>query len=154
MGRVTEKKRIKIDHSCATDNPVYLNWLGGAGGRNYWLFKLRQQYGLNVNVLGTFSPYLKDIENAQGTTYDTGREAFPRLTVGAVVDREDAEGIQTVLYSPNVLMLMNPDTWQVEGVKWQIVRVVPGSFKLWETDQTRVELEFTIELVEINVQSL
>lgn len=152
MGRVTEKKRIKIDHSCVS-LPVYLSWLGISGGRNYWLFKLRQAYGVNTQSRGEFSPYTPDIENAQGTVFSTGIEVNPRLTVGAVVDLEDAEGIETILYSNDVLRLMNPDTWQSVGPVWQVVRVVPGSFKLWDTDQSRVELEFSINLEPINTQS-
>lgn len=151
MGRVTEKLRVKIDHGC-TEQPIYLNWLGTSGGRNYWLFRTRQAYGLNTAVTGTFKPYLPDIENAQGTTYDTGRDASPRLTLGASLDIEDARGLDTLLYSPNVLMLANPETWESEGPKWQVVRVVPGSYKLRETDQTRAEVELTIELCEIFIQ--
>lgn len=152
MARVTEKKKILIDHSCAS-NPVYLNWLGLSGGRNYWLFKKRQEYGITTSVNGVFEPYQSDIENAQGYTFETGRESTPRLVVGAIVSRSSAEGIKGVLYSPNVLMLMNPDTWTSESPIWQIVRPVPGSFKLWETDAERVELEFSIDLPKTNIQS-
>lgn len=152
MARVTEKKKILIDHNCV-ENPVYLNWLGGSGGRNYWLFKTRQQYGLTTSIKGQFEPYQDDIENAQGYSFETGRDATPRLIVGAVVDRASAEGIKTLLYSPNVLMLMNPNTWSSEGPIWQVVKPLPATFNLWPTDATRVELEFSIDLPKINVQS-
>lgn len=152
MPRVTEKKRVKINTDCV-DQPVYLNWMGLSGGRNYWLFGKRQNYGVGTAIVGEFQPYTEDIETAQGVAFDTGRTALPKLIIGAAVDREDAEGIKGVLYSPNVLRLMNPATWQTEGPVWQVVRPVPGSFKLWDTDQTRCEIEFTIELTELNIQS-
>jgi hypothetical protein len=152
MTRVTEKKKVKIVHGCH-DNPVYLNWLGLSGGREYYLFEHRQQYNLTTSVKGTFEPYQNNIETAQGVTFDTGRGATPRLIIGAVVDLVTAEGIQGVLYSPNVLRLMNPDTWILDGPIWQIVRPVPGSFKMWDTDQTRVEIEFSIDLVEKFIQA-
>lgn len=152
MARVTEKKRIKIDHSCVAQ-PVYLNWLNLAGGRDYWLFKLRQAYNLTTELKGVFEPYTPDIENAQGTIFETGRNAKPRLVLGASsVLLEDVQGIEGLLYSPNVLMLMNPTTWQVEGVRWQIVRPVPGSFNLYNTDAIRTSVELAIDLEPINVQ--
>jgi hypothetical protein len=50
-------------------------------------------------------------------------------------------------------MLVNPLTWQTDGVKWQKVRVVPGSFKLYDTDQTTAEFQLTIQLENINIQT-
>ncbi len=151
MARVTEKKRVKISHACV-DYPVFLNWLGVSGGRNYWLFGLRQERTKQVEVKGVAEPSLRDIENAKGYIFETGREVQPRLTVGAVVDAEDAEGIFKVLDSPHVLMLMNPDTWQTDGPIWQIVRPLAGSYKEGFTDDTRKNIEFTIEIPTLNIQ--
>jgi len=151
MPRVTEKKRIKINGDCF-DNPIFLNWLGVSGGRNYWLFGKRQSFGKTTEVKDTFEPYQSNIETAQGYVFETGRNSRPQLTIGASVDIEDAEGIATVLDSPNVLMLMNPETWETESPIWQIVEPVAGSYKLWNTDQTRAEIEFTIRLTKINIQ--
>lgn len=152
MPRVTEKKRIKINHGCVSQ-PVYLNWLNLAGGRDYWLFQKRQTYGLTSSVNGSFQPYTVDIENAVGSILETGRGANPKLTVGASsVLLEDLQGIQGILYSPNVLRLVNPDTWESEGPVWQIVRPVAGSFNLYNTDDVRTDLEVTLELEPLNIQ--
>lgn len=159
MPRVTEKKHIDIDHSCVS-NPVYLNWQGTNGGRNYWLFKTVQTRGLNVTVEGTFEVYQTDIENAQGDVQDLERTARPRLTIGAKVPISKLLGLEKVLYSINVLMLMNPGTWETAGPGgtpkpiWQIVRVVPGTFKLNDTDEKFHTLELTIELPAINIQAV
>lgn len=153
MSRVTEKKHIDIDHDCVK-NPVYLNWLGTNSGRNYWLFKTVQTRGITVTVDGTYETYLTDIENAQGDVQDLGRGARPRLTIGAKVPIPKLLGLERVLYSINVLMLMNPGTWTTVGPRWQIVRVVPGSFKLNDTDEKFHTIELTIELPAINIQSV
>lgn len=155
MARVTEKKRVRIDHTCV-DSPVYLNWLGTNGGRNYWLFKVKQTYGLTVTVNGEYQPYTPDIENAQGVIFETGRSAVPRVTMGGQVRSEDKLAISKMLYSTNVLMLMNPLTWETDtgGPRWQVVRPIPGTFKTIETDSHYENIEVTVELTEINTQNV
>ena len=151
MARVTEKKRVKISHECV-EHPVYLNWLGVSGGRNYWLFGKRQEKTKQVEVKGVAEPSLRDIETAKGYLFETGREVYPRLTLGAVVDAEDAEGIYTILDSPHVLMLMNPDSWQTDGPIWQVVRPLAGTYKEGFTDESRKAIEFTIDIPSLNIQ--
>ncbi len=152
MGRVTEKKRIKIDHDCV-DSPCFMDWLNSVGGREQWLFKKRQSRGLKVDVNGTYQPYLSDIEHGVGYVFETGRTAVPRLTMGASVAVEDVEGIETMLYSTDVLLLRNPGTWETDGPVWETVTVVPGTFALGRTDDVRRDIEITIELPYINTQS-
>lgn len=159
MPRVTEKKSIDIDHSCVS-NPVFLNWLNTKSGRDVWLFKSVQTRGINITVDGTYETYQTDIENSQGDVQDLGRNARPRLTIGARVPVSKLFGIERMLYSINVLMLMNPGTWKTSGPGgtpkpiWQIVRVVPGTFKLNDTDEKFHTIELTIELPSINIQSV
>jgi hypothetical protein len=151
--RYTEKKRIKINTECH-ENPVYLNWMGTGGERNYWLFHKLQTRNLNTSIVGVFTPFIIDNTTAEGYTIETSRNAIETLVCGAYVDIEDIEGIKTMLYSPNVLMLFNPLTWQTEGVKWINVKPLPGSFKLYDTDEIKAEIQFTLELVDINIQSM
>lgn len=155
MPRVTEKKRILIDHSCV-DSPCYLNWLGTNGGRNYWLFKKKQSKGISVSVTGEYQPYTPDIENAQGYIFRTGMDATPRLTMGANVPAADIEGLIKMTYSLDVLLLMNPLSWQTDpgGPRWQTARPVPGTFKVIDTDQKTGTIEVTIELPFLNIQSV
>jgi hypothetical protein len=101
-----------------------------------------------------FTPFIIDNTTAEGYTIETSRNAIETLVCGAYVDIEDIEGIKTMLYSPNVLMLFNPETWQTEGVKWINVKPLPGSFKLYDTDEIKAEIQFTLELVDINIQSM
>lgn len=151
--RYTEKKKVKINNECYK-SPVYLNWMGTGGERNYWLFEHLQTKNLNTSIVGVFTPFISDNTTAEQYTTETSRNAIETLVCGAYVDIEDIEGIKTMLYSPNVLMLFNPETWQNEGVKWIGVKPLPGSFKLYDTDQVKAEIQFTLELVDINIQSM
>jgi hypothetical protein len=63
------------------------------------------------------------------------------------------KGIKSMLYSLNVLMLVNPDTWQADGVIWEAVRPLAGSFQLYNTNETHTNLTVTIELMNTNIQS-
>ena len=154
MGRITEKKHIDIDKECVS-NPVYLNWLGTNGGRNYWLFRKVQRKSIITDVIGTFEGYKDDIETAQGFIEDIERSAVPTLTIGAIVPVSKLDGLTKMLYSLNVLMLMNPDTWSSDasGPIWQIVRPIPGTYQLYNTDQITTTFEVTLELPFINIQS-
>lgn len=159
--RITEVKTVKVNHGCV-DNPVYLNWLGTNGGRNFWLFGVVQTEILDVGVTGEFFPAQNDIENAIGNGEYLGKEAQPELIVGAYVDLEDVRGLKGLMMSPDVLMLTNPTTWQnvtqvagvdvMEGAKWQRVKVAPQTFKVLETNQTKVNVELTLLLPTINIQ--
>lgn len=143
---VTEIKNIKIDHSCY-DNPIYLSWLNVYGGREYWLFGKVQERGLNTNVLETFEPTLKNITTSRGLVEETGRVANETLTLFSNLDIEDVKGVQTILYSANVEMLISESP-----LKWRAVRPQVGSFKVGRTNETKVQLSFTIELPHINIQ--
>lgn len=149
---VTEIKEIKIDGSCKT-NPIFLSWIGTNSGRDQWLFHTVQTYGIDTQSTGDFLPYIQDLSTARGQSIELSKIAVPRIILGTTADREDVDGISSILYSPNVEMLLNPETWEIDGPKWLRVRPVAGSFKIYNTDETRPTIEFTIELVEIYNQT-
>jgi len=150
--QLTEEIEVDFDNTCK-DSPVFLNWLNTDGSRNFWLFERIQTKSLEVQLNGSFEKYEEDIETSEGSQVDTQRDAKNILIVGGLVPIEKIEGIKTSLYSINVLLLKNPETWQTEGVIWERVRIVPGTFKLYETDQTSAEIQFSIQLNAINNQS-
>lgn len=153
MARITEKKKIDIDISCVL-NPIFLNWFGTEGERNYWLFHVFQTKQLATSEGSTFAPFIEDNTNATSYLNEISRGAVESMVCGGNVPISKIEGIKTMLYSPNVLMLMNPDTWESEGPKWLKVRIVPGTFKLYDTDQKKADIQFTLEFPEINIQSM
>jgi hypothetical protein len=153
MARITEKKRIDIDASCV-ESPVFLNWMGTEAQREYWLFHYVQSKQIATSEGANFAPFIEDNTNAVSYLNEISRGAIESLICGGNVPISKIEGIKTMLYSPNVLMLMNPSTWKVDGVKWLKVRIAPGTFKLYDTDQKRADIQFTLEFPEINIQSM
>jgi len=144
--RVTEKKTVKVDGACK-ESPVYITWLNVYGGREHWLFSKVQTKGLITQNNGSSETYVSNISTARGFRNDISKIARPLLTVNAMVDIEDIEGIKTLLYSPSVEMLVGQDP-----VKWQTVYPQVGSFSLYNTRQTKATIEITFELADINIQ--
>lgn len=149
---VTEKKIIKIDRDCK-ESPVFISWLNTLGGREHWLFHKVQTNVLNTSENGDFEPFVEDLETSRGQIKTLSVKADPLLIVNAMVDIEDIEGIKTLLYSPCVERLMNPDTWESEAPIWQTYRPVVGSFKLYDTNEVRATIEITLRLPYINNQT-
>ena len=69
------------------------------------------------------------------------------LSVTAMIDIEDIEGLKTILYSVNVEMLVSQNP-----VKWQTIFPQVGSFRINDTKQTKATIEITFELADINIQ--
>ena len=151
--RITEIIPVKIDAKCY-DNPIYLVWVCSNGGRGHWLFQKRQQKGVRTSVVEEFKPFVEDIETARSNAEYLAKESTPFINLGANnVDTEDMLGIQSLLEAPKVEMLMNPTTWETEGVKWQTVRLEAGSYNTIETSNNKHNIEFTINLVDKYLQS-
>ena len=143
QGNLTETKEIKIHNECI-QNPVCLSWLNTLGGREHWVFGYNQTHGLDTSQGATFEPYIQDLQHARSNIFDLERFAQPTMTLNAVVDIEDIEGLKTILYSVCVEMLVNGN--------WIGVRPQSGSFFIRETRDTNAEIEFTIDLPYINIQ--
>lgn len=141
---VTEKKVVKIDRNCKT-NPVFLTWINSLGGREFWLFHKVQTKGITVSENGDFEKTIQDLETARGQISVFSKTAVPQMIIGANVLIEDLEGIKSVLHSVKVEMLINPLTWQTDGPKWRHVEPAPGSFKLYNTNQVRNDIEITLD---------
>lgn len=152
MGAVTEVKTIKVQGGCKS-NPVYVSWINTLGGREHWLFHHIHTKQIDTAENGVFMKTNETLEDSTGNIFDISASANNVIIVNALVDIEDIEGLKTILYSPCVEMLFNPDTWQTESPKWINVRVVKGSFKLYQTDQVRNTFEIQLELPNINIQS-
>lgn len=158
---VTEVKTIKYFDTCEVKNPVYLDWLGTTGGRNYWLFDESQAEVLDVEETGEFQQRTENLETDTGLGNYTGKKAFPSLVCYAYLSLEDLRGIEGLLKSPDVLMLTNPDTWTTDNLEtsppsekpiWKRVKLLPETFKILDTTQNHAEIEFTLLLPEIYIQ--
>ena len=149
---VTEIKRIKVESGCK-ESPVFLSWVNTLGGREHWLFHRIQVKQIDTADGGSFMKTNEELETATGSMFDITAQANNVLIVNALVEIEDIEGIKTMLYSPCVEMLANPETWQTESPKWLNIHVVKGSFKLYQTDQIKSIIEIQLQMPSINIQS-
>lgn len=159
---VTEVKTIKYHDTCEFKNPVYLNWLGTTGGRNYWLFSEVQSEVLEVEATGEFQSQTNDLETDLGLGNYTGKKAFPSIVCYGYLPKADLLSLEGLLKSPDVLMLTNIDTWKTDNLDtspvsekpiWKRVKLIPETYKILDTDQTHAEIEFTLRLPEIYIQN-
>lgn len=150
---LTEKLTVDVDTQCK-ENPVFLQWLSHDASLNCWLFSKVQELASSVSVGETFEPFISDLSTAVADVYELEKEQQDIMVVGCEVPLSKAQGLKTLPSSLSILMLTNPDTWQVDGVKWKKVRIQAGTFKMGLTDEDNVVIQFTIILPKTNLQSV
>ena len=148
----SEKIIVDFNTECHK-SPIYLNWLDTTGGRAFWLFDRVQTVVVDTAVGDTFEPLVSNLKEQQGDVFEVERFAGNKLVLTTYTTIEKAKGIKSMLYSLNVLMLVNPDTWETDGVVWEAVRPLAGSYQLYNTNETHTSLTVTIELMATNIQS-
>jgi len=148
---VTEVKKLKYDSNCKK-NPVFITWLNTLTGWEQWLFDTTYIDGLTTARSETFEGYINDLITANSKVQDVKINAQASLTVFALIPKEDITGVKTLLYSLSCKMLLNPMTWQTEGVKFITVRPQPGSFQILDQRETEVQIEIVFDLPYINTQ--
>jgi len=155
--RITEKKKIKVDHECK-DFPIYLTWLNSLGGYSYWLFFKEHSELTKTSLENQYIKSIEDLENAISTNDITGKSAEHTIQIGGRIQAEDMGGITGLYESPKVERLMNPDTWETDGTggtpapKWQRVIIKPGSITILKTGIEFLTIKMTLELPFINTQ--
>jgi hypothetical protein len=115
------------------------------GGREHWVFKYNQIHSIDTSIGATFEPYIQDLETERSNIFDLERFEQPKITLGASVDIEDIKGLKTILSS----ICVELETAQ----GWVGVRPETGSFKVYESNGTTADIEFTIQLPYTNIQS-
>ena len=155
--QLTEKKKIKVDHECK-DNPIYLTWLNKLGGYSYWLFFKNHSINTKTSGENPYSISIQDLENANSTNGITGKAILHSMAIGARVRAADMDGITGLYESPKVMRLMNPETWETDGVGgipnpiWQRVGVKTGSLLILRTGSEFLDVKLTLDLALINSQ--
>lgn len=151
--RITEKLFIDIQ-CCVPLNPVCLKWIGTNGGWNFWVFGVHQMEGLTTTTPALFSKFNEDLDTMDTDSAFLTKSGVPEYTVGADnIPNSKLAGIKSLLWSPQVMMLMNPKTWVSEGEIWQTVRINPAKFVIRDTKSNFNKVEFIMQLMEINIQS-
>lgn len=150
--RVTEIKRIQV--RCACLNPVMLKWKNSKGNWDRWVFEHHQ---INTDDIGneqTMSRYIEDYETADIQKDLLSKNTTPNMILGAdQLTLNHANGLKWLLRSVKVMMLMNKDTWQIDGAVWQTVLVKSGTFQITDNSQDLHSTELTIEFPDVNLQT-
>lgn len=149
--RLTEKKRIKIDSECR-DYPIYLCWINSLGGVSYWLFSKQHTESTKTRAGTTYVKNISDLETAKGNLDIVGKDSVHSFKVGARLKEEDMDGITGLYESPKVMRLMNPETWQTDGCKWQNVLIKTGSLLILNTGTAFIDVKFDIQMPFIYTQ--
>jgi hypothetical protein len=148
---ITEVKKLKYDTDCRK-YPVYFSWLNTLTGWEHWLFDTTQFEGLTTTLNGTFESYITDLATTNERVSTLQMGANPSITVFGLIPKEDMKGVKTILYSLSVRMLLNPETWESEGVKWLSVRPQVGSFRVKDERETHQLVEITFNLDGLSTQ--
>lgn len=147
----TEKKKIKIDNECK-DFPLYLTWLNSKGGYSYWLFFKSHSEITSTRIENQYLKNVTDLETSIGQIDSTGKISSPKIDFGARVSQEDMQNINSLYNSPKVLLLSNPETWEVDGPKWLRVQIKQGSLLTLKTGIEFQEVNMSMLLPLINTQ--
>lgn len=109
MARITEKKRIKIDH-CIPRNAFYVTWTNSKGGQDFWMFGIRQVVGRSVEDLQTYIPNYSDIETAEATVKQISKESTPYMICTAdQLSKDEVSALMGLKESPLVKYLKDKD---------------------------------------------
>lgn len=141
--QVSEKKRIKVATTCP-ENLFFVAWRNSKGGWSYWAFQKTQEYANTIKVGGYFGTEPQDLEYAMEREVSTFIDHAEKVTVGALVDIEDLDGLKFIESSPRVQLLLNPfDT--LNPPSWLTLKINPKGTK-YRSDAQRVEVEFDFYL--------
>lgn len=135
---ITVKQRVRIEHDCPI-NPIMLKWKLSLGGWDQWLFSKTQTKKLTTSSKGSVSTPVWDIENAESTIKEVGKNRTNSIILGAAnLTKNDKEGIEELL-SSNIIYQIDQS-----GKKVARVMVLPGTFTSIETGEILQSIEFEI----------
>jgi len=143
---VTEVKEIDYV-SCTPERPLQLMWLNPLPGVDTWVFSRHQEYSADVSDVDEFEPVINylQLENSRQKVLRkdfliVAKLGYEQLSMQQVV------GISYLLSSPLVLA-------KIRGY-WVQVVVKAGTFKLFDTGESKHKLEFDIILPKQFTQGL
>lgn len=150
--KVTEVKLIDVETECI-DNAICLKWLNTSSSYSTWVFGRTNTKTIQTAADGEYNKNEPDLALAQGSAEYISKNSQPSIILGANMPKYKMDGMQGLIESPKVLMLMNNDTWATVGCVWQRVKVRIGSFVIVRETETRMDVELVILTPEKNLQS-
>ena len=143
--RVTEKQRINYV-SCTPEQPMQLAWLNSLGGVDTWVFQRHQEYALDVKDMDTFEPVIRYLQIVNARQRVLKKDAFIMVKLGyEQLSQQQVIGIKELLISPCV-------KW-INGTNEIVVMVKEGSFQLYDTGESKHDLEFEIIMPKLYTSS-
>lgn len=139
---VSEIKTIKVEQ-CTPDNPLMLRWLNPLGGYDQWLFSKTQQYDADVTSMENFQQVVDYLEEANANVNALKKDGNIIITLGAEdLTLDEVNGLRTILSSPKVYVISGEPTTN-DFVRLTVL-VKTGSFRLYDTEDTKHKIEFQI----------
>lgn len=143
---VTEVKEIDyVD--CPPENPMHLMWLTQLGGLDTWVFSRHQEISFDVSDTDEFEPVIDYLQIANARQKTLSKDMFIKINLGyEQLETQQAVGISYVLSSPLIYANI--------GGYWSQVVVKSGTYKIYDTGESRHKLEFEITLPKYYTQGL
>lgn len=143
---VTEVKEIDYV-GCTPERPLQLIWFNPLGGMDTWVFSRHQEYSADVSDVDEFEPVINylQLENSRQKTLRKDFLIVAKLGYEQL-SMQQVGGISYLLSSPLVLA-------NIRGY-WVQVVVKSGTFKLFDTGESKHKLEFDIILPKQFTQGL
>ena len=148
---VTEIKKINVVN-CTPEQPVFLRWLNSLGGFDSWLFSKSQQVDVDVTQGDNFHQVVNYLEEENTNVNVIKKNGNLLMTLGADnLTLQQLQGIRSILGSPKVYWLQGQP--QTNDFIRLTVLVKTGTFKLYDTEDTRHRIEFQIISPNLYLQS-
>jgi len=143
--RVTEKQRVNYV-SCTPEEPMQLAWLNSLGGVDSWVFQRHQEYTLEASDMDKFEPVIRYLQTANARQRVLKKDAYMMVKLGyEQLSQQEVIGIKELLISPLV-------KW-INGSNEIVVTVKEGSFQLYDTGESKFDLEFEIVMPKLYTSS-
>ena len=143
--RVTEI--LTVDYvDCTPEQPMQLAWLNSLGGVDTWVFQRHQEYKLDVKDMDEFEPVINYLQISNGRQRVLKKDAYVMVKLGyEQLTKQQVIGIKELLISPLV-------KW-IDGTNETVVVVKEGSFELFDTGESKHDLEFEIVMPKLYTSS-
>lgn len=143
--RVTEKQRVNYE-DCVPDQPFQLAWLNSLGGIDTWVFTKHQEYTIDAKDMDKFEPVINYLQTANARQRVLKKEGFMLVKLGyEQLTQQQVIGIKELLISPLV-------KW-INGTNEVVVIVDEGSFGIYDTGESKHDLEFDIIMPKLYTSS-
>lgn len=143
---VTEVKRVDyVD--CTPESPMQLVWINSLGGIDSWVFSKHQEYSLEVKDMDEFEPIINYLQMANSRQLVLGKDAYGVAKLGYEgLNRQQVIGIKELLISQHV-------KW-IDGSSERVVVVKSGTFRIYDTGESKSKLEFDIVLPKLYTSTI